>query len=202
MGMGEPIIRQARVAEALRRVYSESVREGAYPVSYACGRLLYALARALAMRSKERFRAVEVGSGLGFSTMWLAAAVADSGAGGEVLAIEIDAERARRAEENLVSIGLSRYARVIIGDALEVLPDLPGPFHLAFLDGRKDQYGAYLRLLEPKMPPGSLLLAHNVIWPAPYEMADFLAEITRSEKWLTIILPVDPAGVSLSIKLR
>ena len=85
---------------------------------------------------------------------------------------------------------------------LEVLGELPGPLHLAFIDGRKDQYPNYLRLLEPKMPEGSLLLAHNAIWPPSRDVAEFLTYLSRpGSGWLTVILPVDPAGVSLSIKL-
>ena len=198
----EPIICEGRVIGVLKRAYAEALREGAFPVSYACGRLLYAITRALATAT-QGLRAVEVGSGLGFSTIWLAAALADAGAGGVLYAIEADEERARRARENLAQAGLSGYVRLMAGDALEVLPELSGPLHLAFIDGRKDQYLAYLRLLEPKMPEGSLLLAHNAIWPPSRGVAEFLAYLSRPGLgWLTVVLPVDPAGVSLSIKMR
>ena len=199
--MREPIIREARVVGMLKRVYAEALHEEVFPISYACGRLLYAITRALATATRG-LRAVEVGSGLGFSTIWLAAALADAGAGGVLYAIEADEGRARRAGENLADAGLSGYVRLVAGDALEVLPELPGPFHLAFIDGRKDQYPAYLRLLEPKMPEGSLLMAHNAIWPPSRGVAELLTYLSRpGSGWLTVVLPVDPAGVSLSIKL-
>ena len=183
----------------MREIYLEALREEVYPVSFSCGRFLYLITRALA--EARPIRAVEVGTGLGFSTLWMALGLADSGHKGILYTIELQERKAKKAEENLAKLGLSSYARVLIGDALSILPGLDGPFHLAFIDGHKNQYRYYLELLKPKMPEGSLLMAHNVIGPAPHEVADFLAEVLGAGDWLTLILPLDPAGLSISMRL-
>ena len=165
----------------MREIYLEALREKAHPISFSCGRFLYLITRALA--EARPIRAVEVGTGLGFSTLWMALGLADSGHRGVLYTIELREQKARKAEENLAKLGLSSYARVLVGDAISLLPELEGPFHLAFLDGRKDQYARYLRLLSPKMPEGSILMAHNVISPSPHEVADFLSEVMGAGEW-------------------
>ena len=188
------------VLKLMREIYLEALREGTHPVSFSCGRFLYLVARMLA--DSRPVKAVEIGTGFGFSTLWMALGLAHSRHKGILYTMEARAEKARKAEENLARADLSSYARVLVGDALSVLPSLSGPFDLAFLDGRKDQYARYLALLSPKMPEGSILMAHNVIGPSPRDVADFLAEVMETGDWLTLILPLDPAGLSISMRLR
>ncbi|RLG55761.1 MAG: hypothetical protein DRN99_01775 [Thermoproteota archaeon] len=81
-----------KLLNLMKKVFVESEAEGP-PVSFACGRLLYTLAH-LASRSSASPAILEVGDGYGFSTLWLAPALADEGVDGNVYSMEAG-ERSR-----------------------------------------------------------------------------------------------------------
>lgn len=114
---------------------------------------------------------VEFGSSFGISTLYLAAAAKDTG--GRVTGTEMEASKAEKARANLEEAGLADYAEIRVGDALETLKDLDGPVDLLFLDGWKDLYVPVAKLMEPKLRPGSLLLADNV-YTFPAEIKAYL----------------------------
>ncbi|HDO52560.1 MAG TPA: methyltransferase, partial [Rhizobiales bacterium] len=114
---------------------------------------------------------VEFGSSFGISTLYLAAAAKDTG--GRVTGTEMEASKAEKARANLEEAGLADYAEIKVGDALETLKDLDGPVDLLFLDGWKDLYVPVAKLMEPKLRPGSLLLADNV-YTFPAEIKAYL----------------------------
>jgi predicted O-methyltransferase YrrM len=126
------------------------------------GALLYLAARAIQAR-----HVVEFGSSFGISTIYLATAVRDNlGAGSQgpaqVIGSEMEASKCAAATKNLADAGLSGIARILEGDALKTLATVDGPIDLVFLDGRKDLYLRVLRLLQPKLRPGAVVLADNL----------------------------------------
>jgi len=126
------------------------------------GALLYLTARAIQAR-----HVVEFGSSFGISTIYLATAVGDNiGAGSQgsarVIGSEMEASKCAAATKNLADAGLSGIARILKGDALKTLATVDGPIDLVFLDGRKDLYLAVLKLLQPKLRPGAVVLADNI----------------------------------------
>jgi len=188
------------VARLLERIRDESYKRGAYPISYESARFLYVVVVGIASARRE-LTAVEVGTGLGFSTAWIAMGIIDAGVEGVIYTIEARRNVAQAAERFFDQAGLASVVRVVTGDAKEVLKELEGPFHLAFIDGKKSEYAKYLELLSPKMPKGAVLLAHNVLGPSPEAVAPFVEEITGSGRWATTMLPLDPGGLSFSVKL-
>jgi predicted O-methyltransferase YrrM len=62
---------------------------------------------------------------------------------------------------NVAEAGLARRVKVVAGDALRVIPLLPGRFDFAFVDAEKEDYLDYLRQLEPKLVPGAVVIADN-----------------------------------------
>ncbi len=120
------------------------------------GEFLYLTARMLGAR-----RIVEFGSSFGISTIYLAAAVRDNG-GGLVISSEIEPSKHERAVAHLKEAGLDGEADVRLGDALQTLAELSEPVDLVFLDGWKDLYLPVLRLLVPRLRPGSVVLADNI----------------------------------------
>ncbi len=130
--------------------------EDAYlPVEPESGALLYSLVRA-----GRPATVVEFGTSFGISTIYLAAAVRDNGAG-RVLGTELSAAKARQARANLDEAGLGGVAQILAGDALDRLAGLPGPVGFVLLDGWKDLYLPMLRLLEPAMAAGALVFADD-----------------------------------------
>lgn len=149
---------------------------GAYlAVSPAQGRFLYLLARALNAR-----QIVEFGTSYGVSTLYLAAAVHDN-FGGRVIGTEFDAGKQARALAHLREAGLARFAEVRLGDARETLArDLPASVDLVLLDGWKEQYGAVLDLLAPRLRPGAVVLSDNV-FTFRRTLAPFVARLQGGE---------------------
>ncbi len=119
------------------------------------GQLLYLTARAI-----DAKQAVEFGTSFGISAVYLAAAMRDTG--GHFVGSEKEANKIATARQNLDRAGLSAFAEVRSGDAMQSLADLPAPIDLVLLDGWKDLYLPMLRLLMPKLRKGSVVMADNI----------------------------------------
>jgi predicted O-methyltransferase YrrM len=135
---------------------SRKMRGTYLPVSRSQGHLLYLIARAIGAR-----RIVEFGTSFGVSTIYLAAAVRDNG-GGVVVGTEIEPSKQMTATENLRQAGLADLVDVRLGDAALTLADVSGPVDMVLLDGWKDGYLPILKLLEPKLRQGAVVLADNI----------------------------------------
>ncbi|HEX2501316.1 MAG TPA: O-methyltransferase, partial [Methylomirabilota bacterium] len=120
------------------------------------GRFLWILVRAA-----RATRILEVGTSNGYSTIWLADAARATG--GRVVTLEHDPNKVRLARENLQRAGVAGWVDVRQGPAADTLSGLPGPFDLAFLDADRASYRTYLELVVPKLVPGGLLVADNVV---------------------------------------
>jgi predicted O-methyltransferase YrrM len=125
------------------------------PVAPETGRLLYSL-----IRSSQPETVVEFGTSFGIATIYLAAAVRDNGSG-RVISTELNAAKAERAREHLAEAGLADVVDIVTGDALQTLADLPGPAGLVLLDGWKELYLDMLKVVEPILAPGALVVADD-----------------------------------------
>jgi caffeoyl-CoA O-methyltransferase len=119
------------------------------------GALLHVLARAIGAR-----RVVEIGTAIGVSTLHLARALP---AGGELVSFEIDPARHAAAQRYLDRDGLAADVDLRLQDARAGLAELTGLFDLAFLDGVKAEYEAYLALVIPLLRSGGLVVVDNVL---------------------------------------
>lgn len=119
------------------------------------GRFLYQCARA-----RNAARIVEFGTSMGVSTIHLAAALRDMG-GGHLIGTELEPGKAARARANLDAAGLADLVEIRVGDARETLIDVGGDIDLVLLDGAFSLYLPVLKLLEPHLKTGTLILAEN-----------------------------------------
>lgn len=122
--------------------------------------------RVLAALAAGRRRIVEVGTAYGFSTLWLALG---QPADGTIVTIDPDRSRTDQARSWWRQAGIDDARITVVNTpALEAFaandPALAGPFDLAFIDALKPEYGAYLEALVPRLAPGALVLADNVLW--------------------------------------
>jgi predicted O-methyltransferase YrrM len=120
----------------------------------------------LGILAAGRRRVVEVGTAIGYSTLWMALAVPE---GGTIVTIDPDRDRTGRAREFWRRAGVAdAKVTVVNAPALDAFaagtPDLAGPFDLVFIDAIKDEYSGYLRELRPRLAPGALVVADNVLW--------------------------------------
>jgi predicted O-methyltransferase YrrM len=141
------------------------------PVPPEVGQLVYLL-----VRTKRPKLAVEIGTSFGISAIHFAAALADNGAG-RLISAEMSEAKANAARANLESVGLSHLVEIRRGDAFETLKALePSSVDILFLDGWKDFYLPFLKMLEPKLAPGALVVGDDTKL-FPERLADYLAYV-------------------------
>jgi predicted O-methyltransferase YrrM len=103
-------------------------------------------------------RAMEIGSLLGYSAILIASALPPRG---RLTCLEANGYLAKFVKYNLERAGLGKKAKVVVGDALRVIPLLPGRFDFVLIDAAKEDYLDYLRQLEPKLVSGAVVVADN-----------------------------------------
>ena len=104
---------------------------------------------------------LEIGTFSGYSTLWMASALPE---GGRIDTLEINDEMEDLIRAGFARAGLAGRIRLHIGDALDILPDLTGPYELVFIDADKRDYVAYYQAVFDLVPPGGLIVADNVLW--------------------------------------
>jgi predicted O-methyltransferase YrrM len=154
-------------------------------------RLMHILAR-----SSRAKRILEIGTSNGFSTIWLASAVAETG--GLITTIDQSAEKLAMARENLRRAGLLDFVEMLEGRAGTIVRELIGPFDLVFFDADRIGAAANLENLLPKLTPSVLLLADNVL-SHPEEIAAYMAAVKKIDGFEHVVVPV---GKGLSVAYR
>jgi predicted O-methyltransferase YrrM len=187
--------------DALRAARERASAGGMPPVSADTGAVLTLIAR-----MTGAMNVVEVGSGAGYSGIWLARGLAE---GGTLTTIEADPQHQRLAKESYRDAGVSGRVRSILGRALDVLPRLSdGGYDLVFIDAAKDEYPAYLDHALRLVAPGGVILADNVLWsgrvadsaatdPATEGLRDYNRRITEDERLHSVVLTIGD-GLALS----
>lgn len=127
---------------------------------------------------QRRFtRALEVGTSTGHSAIWMAWAL--SRTGGRLITIEIDEGRHGEALRNFRDAGVAEFVDARRADAHELVPALPGPFDLAFLDADKDWNVRYVQAIVPKLAPGGCIATHNISRRRGGGGGNYLAAVER-----------------------
>lgn len=182
----------------VEKLREESSVYGAYSISFEDAFTLYTVAYMTALRfNGERVVLVDAGAGIGFSTIWIAKALVDSGVLGEVIAIERDWRRGRRLKEVLNSLGV-RY-RVEIDDALNVAKNIPR-IHLVFIDIDKEQYYDFYKLIEERVVIGGAIVVHNVFMY--HSSIRSLVEALSKYPWKSTIVPTRMPGGGMLISIK
>uniref|UniRef100_A0AAU3GV77 Class I SAM-dependent methyltransferase n=1 Tax=Streptomyces sp. NBC_01401 TaxID=2903854 RepID=A0AAU3GV77_9ACTN len=162
------------------------------PISAAGGKLLYNLVRAT-----KPSVVVEFGTSYGISTLHLAAAVRDNGAG-QVVTTEMNGTKASAARDTFDATGLDDVITVLEGDALQTLAELRQPVDFLFLDGWKDLCLPVLQLLEPYIAPGTLVVADDVNLSSLGPYLDHVRDTANG--YHSVTFPVED-GLEISCRL-
>jgi predicted O-methyltransferase YrrM len=147
-------------------------------------------------RTAKATRVLEIGTSNGYSTIYLASAVAETG--GKIISIERNPDRQAMARENLVRAGLLNYVDLRLGEATAIVGELAGPFDFVFFDGDRTSAPEQVRRLVPKLAPAVLMLADNAL-SHPAEITGYLAEVASLESFEHMVVPV---GKGLSLACR
>ena len=148
------------------------------------------------IRSINARNVLEVGTSNGYSTIWLAAALKETG--GRLITLEFDPTRAAEAEAHLQEAGLDGIVEVRVGNALDEIPKCDATFDLVFLDAEKSEYRRYLELVLPNIRPGGLIVADDTVTMRD-EMPDYVEFVFNTPVLHSVDIPLDD-GVILSYK--
>lgn len=143
----------------------------------------------LLILSGRRRRVLEIGTSNGFSALWIADALRRIPGAEPLITIERDPSRTDEARGNLVRARLDAWVELRIGQATQIVADLPGPFDAVFFDADRITAPEQLALLLPKLEPDVLLLADNAI-SHPQEIAAYLDAVSRLPGFVSTIVPV------------
>jgi caffeoyl-CoA O-methyltransferase len=149
----------------------------------------------------------ELGSAIGYSTIWWAQAV---GEGGRVVYTDGDPKNAERARDYFSRAGVSSRIAIHTGDALEVLSEQKGQFDVIFNDVDKEDYPRVLRLVSSRLRKGGLFITDNVLWSGQVAeknpndaqtkaILEFNRQLYNSPDFFTTILPIRD-GLAVALK--
>ncbi|HLJ90922.1 MAG TPA: O-methyltransferase [Candidatus Angelobacter sp.] len=172
-------------------------------VGPAVGRVLFQYARTIGAR-----KIFELGSAIGYSTIWWAKAM---GEGGEVFYTDGDPKKAAEARGYFERGGVQKSVRVEVGDALELLSEQKQQFDIIFNDVDKEDYPRVLHLVSSRLRIGGLFITDNVLWSGRVTESEPKEESTRGvqefnkrlyamPEFFTTILPLRD-GISVSLKI-
>jgi predicted O-methyltransferase YrrM len=142
---------------------------------------------------------LEIGAASGYSGIWLGLGARETG--GRVVAIEYDRQRAAEAGDNIRKAGVHDIVRVVQGDAFKEIPKLQGTFDLVFLDAWKPDYKRFFDMVYPRLSPGGVFVAHNVV-NKKSEMEPFLRTVQTHPSLFTTIVSPSGEGMSVSYKIK
>jgi predicted O-methyltransferase YrrM len=154
------------------------------------GQLLQILASAL-----DKPNILELGTSYGYSTIWLGAAAKASG--GTVTTLELADYKSAYAAEMADKAGLASHINFLVGDAISLIETLPGRIDFVLLDLWKDMYVPCLDAFYPRLNPGAIIVADNMLRPGG-EAVEAYGRAVRAKPGMTsVLLPVG-AGIEVS----
>jgi predicted O-methyltransferase YrrM len=141
---------------------------------------------------------LEIGASRGYSTLWLAAGVRHLG--GRVLSLESDPAKVAAWRANIAEAGLEEWAELIEGDAKQTVPEIDDVFDIVFLDAEKEDYEQLFQAARPKLEPGALVIADNVL--SHHNALGAYVQARKSDPTVeSVTVPLD-RGLELSVILR
>jgi predicted O-methyltransferase YrrM len=191
--------------EVLREMEDRAARDRIPIIGPVVGTLLAQLAESI--RAK---RIAELGSAIGYSTIWLARA---TGEGGNVLYTDGSPANARDAASYFERAGVRNRVEIRVGDALESVAQVPGEFDLIFNDVDKEGYPDVYRQAAHRVRIGGFFVTDNALRvgrvadPAVQDDAEidavreFNALLSRDPRFKTTVLPLRD-GVTVALRIR
>lgn len=164
-----------RIEKILKNLEEVNKAGGQWNISRETGQFLHNL-----ILKKKPEVIIEVGASNGYSTIWLAEAARKVEA--KLITYEFVPEKVRDLVSNLQKADLIKYVEIIPDDANKRLGELNERIDFVFLDGRKNEYLQQLKLLEPKLKSGAIIIADNAI-SHKHVMEDYLYYVQNEKAY-------------------
>jgi len=160
---------------------------------------------AISINAKSVF---ELGSGYGYSALWMADVLPDDG---KIHLTDLDDKNRQLAEKHFQTAGLSNKMEFFVGDALETFDKHEGPFDIILSDIDKEGYPDTIEPVKKRLRKGGLFITDNLLWSGrilqdnPEEestrgVLEFTKKLFQDSDFLTSILPIRD-GISVAVKL-
>jgi predicted O-methyltransferase YrrM len=154
------------------------------------GRLINILAKSL-----KAPNILELGTSYGYSGIWLAEAARATG--GRLTTMELQDYKSAYAKEMSTQAGLAEHVDFKVGDAVEMIGQLPHGIDFVLVDLWKDLYVPCLEAFYPKLNPGAIIVADNMIRPGGDEVKRYGEAVRAKPKIDSVLLPVG-SGLEIS----
>ena len=188
--------------EVLAEMEDYATKHNVPIVGPAVARVLQQMALMISART-----VFELGSAIGYSTIWWAQAVGEDG---RVIYTDGDRKNAERARGYFDRAGVTNRITIHTGDALEFLSEQKQEFDVIFSDVDKEDYPRVLRLVQPRLRKGGLFVTDNVLWsgrvaqknpadPRTRAILEFNRKLYDSKEFYTTILPIRD-GLAVAVK--
>lgn len=143
-------------------------------------------------------KVLEIGTYTGYSAICMAEGLAE---GGKIITIDKNEELEKKVRGYLREAEIQDRVEYLIGDAVEIIPTLSGPFDLVFIDADKERYQYYYDKIIDKVKKGGYIIADNVLWSgkvidsdkkdrATTAIRDFNSAIKSDQRVQQVMLPI------------
>jgi len=149
------------------------------------------------VRNAKPHHILEVGTLIGYSSILIGKELDENA---EIVTIEIHQDEAELAEKNIQRANIPPKITIMTGDAKTIIPSLKGSFDFVFIDAEKNEYFQYLKLSEPKLQKGTVIVADNAGIFAD-QMKGYLDYMRNSGKYRSRYVKVGGDGLEISVKL-
>jgi caffeoyl-CoA O-methyltransferase len=184
------VLARLEAEDADERARGLSPAERSRQVARTTGQFLYSF-----VTPQTACEVLEIGGSRGYSTIWLAAGVRLFG--GRVVSLEHDPAKVDAWQRNIAEAGLEEWAQLVEGDAFDSLARIEDVFDVVFLDAEKDDYEALFELARPRLEPGGVVVADNVLSHAD-ALGAYSAARQADPTLESVTLPLD-RGLELSV---
>ncbi len=181
------------IEEVLNEIEKEAKEKGLPIIGRIKGKVLAELVKRHMVKT-----ALEIGTLIGYSALIISSNLKGKG---KLITLEINEDSARKAMENFRKAGLEKKIEVITGDAKKTIPSLDYKFDMVFIDAEKREYLTYLKLVEPKLKRGAIIVADNVKM-FEESVKDFLNYVRNSGKYKSASIDLGYDAMEISIKLE
>jgi len=174
-----------------RPIQPADFKDAYLPISRAQGRSMQQI-----ILKNNCKNVIEFGTSFGISTIYLAAAVRQTG--GTVISTELLESKAKTAKQNIEDAGLSNYVEIKTGDAMETLKTYSKAIDFLFLDGWKNLYLPLFKMLEAQFHKDTIIYADNMDMKNTKDFANYI--LNKKNDYRTQIIHHGKAFLIKSLK--